>query len=224
VNPRGQSTQWHFEFGTTTAYGLNSADASAGSGQTANAVSAAISGLTPGTTYHYRLVATNTSGTVNGQDQTFTTAATPPPPPPATGSGTGPAPGTSPTTTTPTGTTGTTGTTPTFLFTASIVKGRLLAVLKKGLKTRASCRQPCTVSAKFVISKKLAKKLRLKKTTVATGRKALGASGGTVTLKFTRAARKALAKLKSLPGTVTFSTKNASGGTVSLKRSVRLKR
>jgi hypothetical protein len=37
--------------------------------------SANISGLQPGTTYHYRLVSTNSGGTTNGSDQTFTTAA-----------------------------------------------------------------------------------------------------------------------------------------------------
>lgn len=219
VNPTGQPTQSHFEFGTTTSYGLSSADVSAGSGQTPSAVSAAIAGLSPGTTYHYRLVATNASGTVNGLDQVFTTAATGTSPT-GTTSGTGPG-----TTTGTTGTPGSTGTTnPTFLFTASVVKGRLLRVLKRGLKARASCRRACTVSAKFVISKKLAKKLRLKKTTVASGKAALGASGGTLTLRFTRAARKALAKLRSLPGTVTFSTRDANGRPVSLKRPIRLKR
>ncbi|HEX5146079.1 MAG TPA: hypothetical protein VFV85_03580 [Conexibacter sp.] len=42
-----------------------------------------MSGLSAGTTYHYRLVSTNAAGTTNGADQTFTTAAanTPPPPP-----------------------------------------------------------------------------------------------------------------------------------------------
>ena len=37
--------------------------------------SASLSGLQPGITYHYRLTATNASGTTNGSDQTFTTAA-----------------------------------------------------------------------------------------------------------------------------------------------------
>jgi len=36
-------------------------------------VSGVISGLSPGATYHYRLVATNPSYTVDGQDRTFTT-------------------------------------------------------------------------------------------------------------------------------------------------------
>ena len=47
------------------------------SDSTGHAVSADISGLTPGATYHYRLVATNASGTTAGDDRTFT--ATPAP-------------------------------------------------------------------------------------------------------------------------------------------------
>ena len=46
-------------------------------------MSQAISGLTPGTTYHFRVVASNGVGTTAGPDQTFKTdaAAVPPPQP-----------------------------------------------------------------------------------------------------------------------------------------------
>ena len=76
VNPNGTATTYHFEYGTTTAYGTNSpaVDASAGSGTSAVAESANLTGLTPGTIYHFRLVATSAGGTSNGADQTFTTA------------------------------------------------------------------------------------------------------------------------------------------------------
>jgi hypothetical protein len=47
-------------------------------GDTSRSVSALIKGLKPGTTYHFRLVARNSAGTVDGQDVTFTTAATSP--------------------------------------------------------------------------------------------------------------------------------------------------
>jgi hypothetical protein len=50
------------------------ATASVGSGTTAVAVSAPISGLSGGTTYHFRLVATNSAGTTTGADVAFTTA------------------------------------------------------------------------------------------------------------------------------------------------------
>jgi hypothetical protein len=45
-------------------------------------VTANISGLTASTTYHFRIVATNSGGTRYGSDRTFTTTAPPPPPPP----------------------------------------------------------------------------------------------------------------------------------------------
>src|SRR5262249_43607928 len=75
VNPGGQPTTWHVEYGKSTTYGSTTAPTNAGSG-TANAnVSTTISDLAPGTTYHYRLVATNVSGTVQGADGIFTTSA-----------------------------------------------------------------------------------------------------------------------------------------------------
>jgi len=77
VNPSGAATDWWFEYGTTTAYGSKTATAAAGSGSANVSVSKALSGLTAATTYHYRLVAKNASGTVNGADGLFTTAAPP---------------------------------------------------------------------------------------------------------------------------------------------------
>ena len=50
---------------------------SAGSGTTNAAVVRRPARLTPGTTYHYRVVATNGSGTARGADGIFTTSATP---------------------------------------------------------------------------------------------------------------------------------------------------
>ena len=77
ADPNGTSTTWYFDYGTTTAYGLQSAGGDAGPGTDPVAVSTAISGLSAGTTYHYRLVAVNADGTVNGADRTFRTAAGP---------------------------------------------------------------------------------------------------------------------------------------------------
>ena len=62
VNPGGAATDWWFEYGTSTSYGSKSATTAAGSGSANVAVSKALSGLAPATTYHYRLVAKNATG------------------------------------------------------------------------------------------------------------------------------------------------------------------
>jgi hypothetical protein len=74
IKPNNEPTTWHFEYGTTTAYGTNTPEQgpiAAGSGNTN--VSMDISALAPGTVYHYRLVGTNPSGSIPGKDKTFTT-------------------------------------------------------------------------------------------------------------------------------------------------------
>lgn len=72
VNPHGLATVYAFQFGTTTGYGAQMAPVSAGNGTTEIKVSQTITGLPPGVTYHYRLIATNSTGTTNGKDATFT--------------------------------------------------------------------------------------------------------------------------------------------------------
>jgi hypothetical protein len=77
VNPGGQSTSWYFEYGTSTSYGKKTATKSAGSGTANVQVSGVLTGLSAGTTYHYRLVATNGAGTARGADGIFTTPTAP---------------------------------------------------------------------------------------------------------------------------------------------------
>jgi hypothetical protein len=77
VTPLGQQSAYYFEYGTTADYGRRSpagAPGVAGNGFAARGVSADLQGLAQGTTYHYRLVATNASGTSYGADRTFTTS------------------------------------------------------------------------------------------------------------------------------------------------------
>ncbi len=85
VNPNGQATEYFFKYGTTTGYGTDTSLQSAGAGTIGVPVSAPATG-TPGTTYHFELVATYASGssTVLGGDRTFTTTSPPPPPGPPT--------------------------------------------------------------------------------------------------------------------------------------------
>jgi hypothetical protein len=84
VSPNGLTTTYYFEYGTTTAYGLATAsrttDADASASET-------VGGLSADTTYHYRLVATNASGTSYGPDRSFQTAS--PAPSPSSGGGGG---------------------------------------------------------------------------------------------------------------------------------------
>ena len=86
VNPNGQATTWYVEYGTSTSYGSKTANVSAGSGTANTAVSASLTGLTAGTTYHYRVVATNSSGTSPGRRRNLHHA--PPAPVAVTGSAT----------------------------------------------------------------------------------------------------------------------------------------
>ena len=76
VNPGSAATDWWFEYGTSTSYGSKTAT-TAGSGSANITVNAPLTGLSPATTYHYRLVAKNASGTSNGNDGVFTTASPP---------------------------------------------------------------------------------------------------------------------------------------------------
>jgi hypothetical protein len=77
VDPEGLPTGYRFEYGTTTAYGSKTPSLSAGEGDGPLAVSQAISGLRPGTAYHFRLVAQNVTGRRVGEDRHFTTLAAP---------------------------------------------------------------------------------------------------------------------------------------------------
>ena len=73
ITANSSLTTQHFEFGTTTAYGFATPWENIGSDAAGTPFSAALVGLMPGTTYHFRLVAVNGSGTTNGADQSFTT-------------------------------------------------------------------------------------------------------------------------------------------------------
>lgn len=80
VNPSGAATTYRFEYGTTTSYGnITPLQGPLPADGADHPVSAEISGLQANTTYHYRLLATNSVETVAGPDATFTTFAEPSP-------------------------------------------------------------------------------------------------------------------------------------------------
>jgi hypothetical protein len=79
VNPDGgEVSKCEFEYGTTTSYGstVTCTPPSPGSGNSPVAVTAALPALTVGTTYHFRISATNAGGISQGSDETFTTRCT----------------------------------------------------------------------------------------------------------------------------------------------------
>jgi hypothetical protein len=78
VTEIGVPTSYQFQYGTTTAYGSETPAVNLGSEITVLPVAATLAGLSPGTTYHFRLVGTNKAGMGYGHDQTFTTLPAPP--------------------------------------------------------------------------------------------------------------------------------------------------
>ncbi len=109
VNPNGQATTYAFEYGTTIHYSVQTAPQSAGAGTQPVNASAQLTGLRPGTTYHYRLIAASPGGTTAGTDATFTTSGIAAPPSPAPQATTGSPAGISVDAATLTGTLNTTG-------------------------------------------------------------------------------------------------------------------
>jgi phosphodiesterase/alkaline phosphatase D-like protein len=72
VDPHGLSTTVYFQYGRTISYGSRTPNQTK-TGNNYQNVIANISGLTAHTTYHFRIVSTNTPGTRYGGDRTFTT-------------------------------------------------------------------------------------------------------------------------------------------------------
>jgi hypothetical protein len=74
VNANGDNSAVSFNYGTSASYGTTiTAIPSPVTGNGATAVSAVLTGLTPGATYHYRVTGANGGGTSTGADLTFTT-------------------------------------------------------------------------------------------------------------------------------------------------------
>jgi hypothetical protein len=75
VNPRGLATMVHLEYGETLDYGSETPAVSAGAVQVERPVQIALTGLSPNTVYHCRLVAASSAGTSYGEDLQFKTPA-----------------------------------------------------------------------------------------------------------------------------------------------------
>ena len=86
----GNATKWWFEWGLTIK--LENATPHAGWGGDSGSTQTTIVGLTPGTTYFYRVVGENSQGVVYGVTKAFITTGPPPPPPEAPRAGGAPQP------------------------------------------------------------------------------------------------------------------------------------
>jgi len=73
INPNGSPTSYSVVYGTTPAYGGSSSTLTLAATATAQPVAVPLGGLTPGTTYHYAVVATNNAGSTMSADQSFAT-------------------------------------------------------------------------------------------------------------------------------------------------------
>jgi hypothetical protein len=78
INPHGEETSYHFDYGLTSSYGASTPEVAAGDGDGDQQVSHQVSGLLPDTTYHVQVVATSDDGVIRyGGDGLFRTAPAP---------------------------------------------------------------------------------------------------------------------------------------------------
>jgi hypothetical protein len=73
VDPNGQATAFTFEYGTSTSFGSISPVVELDNADAVEPVAATLAGLAPDTTYLYRIVATNPTGSSTGAVMSFTT-------------------------------------------------------------------------------------------------------------------------------------------------------
>ncbi len=78
IDPGGVQSYYRYEYGLDTNYGSTTALVDAGSGSGPVPAPQPVTGLDPNTTYHYRIVGSNSSGQILGEDGSFTTDAAPP--------------------------------------------------------------------------------------------------------------------------------------------------
>jgi phosphodiesterase/alkaline phosphatase D-like protein len=73
VNPNGENTSYEFQFGLTTAYGMQTGSTILTAATAPMSVSQTLTGLTPATVFHYRLVAQHGSVVSPGVDRVLMT-------------------------------------------------------------------------------------------------------------------------------------------------------
>ncbi len=82
INPNGAATTYAIEYGPTTSYGQKTVPVDIGATPGPQSLTQTLTGLEPGKTYHFHVLATNSAGPggVSSADQPFTTAQPSPPP------------------------------------------------------------------------------------------------------------------------------------------------
>jgi phosphodiesterase/alkaline phosphatase D-like protein len=75
VNPNGAQTDYWYEYGKSSSLGSFTSPQLLGAGNMSFSAPGTLMGLTPSTTYYFRLMAENQNGKVNGATQSFTTLA-----------------------------------------------------------------------------------------------------------------------------------------------------
>jgi subtilisin len=237
IDPQGQTTRYRFEWGTTTAYGAATPEQTLAADAPETVVSATLFGLTPGTTYHYRLVATSAGGTTAAADRTFTTApatvaSSPAPSAPApapapsepvpdsAGAPAPPAPVPAPAPaaadrTAPTGA-------------LILATQRLATVLRRGLAVTLRSSEAGTAEAALLLDGRTARRLGLSRgRAVTAGRtRATLAAAGTrrLTVRLTRAARVRLRRVRRVTLTLRVAVRDGAGNAATLSRRVTLAR
>lgn len=78
INPNGSATGYSFQYGPTSAYGVSTDIRQIHAGSHPVTVHVNVAEFTPGTLYHFHVVAVNAAGTASGTDKTFTTTGPPP--------------------------------------------------------------------------------------------------------------------------------------------------
>ncbi len=68
INPEGNPTTYRVEWGPDATYGQSTPEVAVGSDDTVHVVSRTLGGLAPGTTYHWRIVVTNSAAVNEGPD------------------------------------------------------------------------------------------------------------------------------------------------------------
>jgi hypothetical protein len=78
INPEGFSTVYRVEYGLTKDYGQSTGEVELAPGAEPIPIQAVLTGLQPGTEYHYRILATSAVSANAGMDKTLTTLSRPP--------------------------------------------------------------------------------------------------------------------------------------------------